>query len=239
MKLLLVNSIDPWTRSVATVHHYVETGRTLGHEVLVYDEPKPELPRITFTADVDGVDLALFIVQVTWDVPEMPHLARLLDGVPRERRVVADLWGRLNDTVRVDHDFNHLEKLDGHPGTEWVEAIQALSGTVLQPTLTPLRNDVGSFLFHGYDEASVARLTARPRRPPPRGRRPAPPRNLTGWRTSGATGSDGTRSAGSSSSMLRYAPRWGPRAWPAGTGAHVPIGPCRTEFSASIPMLRC
>jgi hypothetical protein len=157
MKLLLVTSVDPWTRSVATVHRYVETGRTLGHEVYVYGEPKPELPRLPFTTDVEGVDLALFVVQVTWDVPEMPHLARLLDGVPRERRVVADLWGRLNDTVRVEHDFNHLEKLDGHPGVEWVEAIQALSGTVLQPTLSPLRSDVGSFLFHGFDEASVAK----------------------------------------------------------------------------------
>jgi hypothetical protein len=157
MKLLLVTSVDPWTRSVATVHHYVETGRALGHEVLVYGEPRPELPRLPFTTDVDGVDLALFVIQVTWDVPEMPHLARLLDGVPRERRLVADLWGKLNDTVRVDHDFNHLEKLDGHPGVEWVEAIEALSGTVLQPTLAPLRNDVGSFLFHGFDAASVAK----------------------------------------------------------------------------------
>ena len=54
----------------------------------------------------------------------MPHLARVLDGIPREKRVVVDLWGRFNDTIRVDHDFNHLEKLDGHPGWEWEDAIR-------------------------------------------------------------------------------------------------------------------
>ena len=35
-----------------------------------------------------------------------------------------DLWGRHNDTIRVEHDFNHLEKLDGHLGWEWEDAIR-------------------------------------------------------------------------------------------------------------------
>ena len=69
-----------------------------------------------FTTDLNGVDLALFVVQVPSDFPDMPYLARLLDGIPRERRVVVDLWGRFNDTIRLEHDFNHLEKLDGHLG---------------------------------------------------------------------------------------------------------------------------
>ena len=106
----------------------------------------------------------------------MPYLARLLDGIPRERRVVVDLWGRFNDTIRLEHDFNHLEKLDGHAGWEWEEAIQAISDTILQPTLAPLRPNVGSFLFHGYDPGSVVKPyrdgRARPRR---RGARPRSP----------------------------------------------------------------
>lgn len=157
MKLLLVTSVDPWVRSVATVHQYVAAGRALGHEVAVYGEAHAQLPALPFTTDLDGVDLAVFIVQVTWDLPDMPHLARLLDGVPRERRLVIDLWGRFNDTIRLEHDFNHLEKLEGHTGWEWDEALQAVSGTILQPTLSPLRPGVGSFLFHGYDPASVVR----------------------------------------------------------------------------------
>jgi hypothetical protein len=87
----------------------------------------------------------------------MPRLVRVLDGIPRERRVVVDLWGHFNDTIRLEHDFNHLEKLDGHQGWEWEEAIAAVSDTIVQPTLAPLRPGVASFLFHGYDPASVAK----------------------------------------------------------------------------------
>ena len=55
-----------------------------------------------------------------------------------EKRVVVDLWGRFNDTIRVDHDFNHLEKLDGHMGWEWEDAIRAVGGIIAQPTLKPV-----------------------------------------------------------------------------------------------------
>jgi hypothetical protein len=47
--------------------------------------------------------------------------------------------------------------MEGHQGWEWIEAFQAVAGRVLQPTLTPLRDDVTSFLFHGYDPGAVAR----------------------------------------------------------------------------------
>jgi hypothetical protein len=157
MKLLLVTWVDPWVRSVATVHKWVEAGRALGHEVAVYGEQHAELPAVPFTTELTGVDLVLFVVQVPSDFPDMPRLARLLDGVPREKRAVVDLWGRFNDTIRVEHDFNHLEKLDGHLGWEWEDSIAALSGIILQPTLAPLRANVGSFLFHGFDPKSVVR----------------------------------------------------------------------------------
>ena len=157
MKLLLVTSVDPWTRSVSTVHQWVEAGRALGHEVAVYGVANPDLPSLPYTTDLSGVDAALFVIQVPSDFPDMPHLARVLDGVPREKRMVVDLWGRFNDTIRVDHDFNHLEKLDGHAGWEWEDAIGAVGGTILQPTLAPQRPDVRPFLFHGYDPGSVVK----------------------------------------------------------------------------------
>jgi hypothetical protein len=158
MKLLLVTSVDPTTRSVSTVHKYVVAGRALGYNVVVYGEPRSDMPALPFTTDLSGVDLALFIIQVPSDFPDMPYLARLLDGVPRERRLVLDLWGRFNDTIRLDHDFNHLEKLDGHQGWEWEAAMQAVSDTILQPTLSPLRSEVRTFLFHGFEPGSVAKV---------------------------------------------------------------------------------
>jgi hypothetical protein len=156
MRLLLVTTVDPWTRSVSTIHRFVAAGRALGHDVVLYGEPNPELPLLPFTTDLAAVDLALFIVQVPSDFPDMPYLARVLDTIPRERRVLLDLWGRFNDTIRVEHDFNHLEKLDDHLGWEWEEAFAAVSDTILQPALAPRRAAVKSFLFHGYDPASVA-----------------------------------------------------------------------------------
>ncbi len=157
MKIVLVASVDPWTRSVATVDRYVATGRRLGHDVALYGAPNAELPGITTTTDTDDADLVVFVVQVPSDIPGMPGLARLMDRVPREKRLVLDLWGRFNETVRIDHDFNHLEKFDGHPAWEWMQAMSALGGRILQPALQPRRDDVGSFLFHGYDPAQVAR----------------------------------------------------------------------------------
>ena len=164
MKLLLVISVDPWTRSVSTVHKYAAAARSLGHEVAVYGPAHAELPGLPFTTELEGVDLALFVVQVPADFPDMPYLARLLDGIPRERRAVVDLWGRFNDTIRLEHDFNHLEKVDGHQGWEWQDAIRAVSDTILQPTLAPLRPNVRPFLFHGYDPGSVVRPFASARR---------------------------------------------------------------------------
>jgi hypothetical protein len=157
MKILLVTYVDPWVRSVSTVHKWVAAGRALGHDVAVYGDPNPDLPGLKFTTDLAGIDLALFVTQVVSDFPEMPRLVHLLDGVPREKRVLVDLWAHYNDTIRLEHDFNHLEKLDGHQGWEWEEAIAAVSDTIVQPTIRPLRPNVGSFLFHGFDPASVAK----------------------------------------------------------------------------------
>ena len=124
--------------------------RALGHDVALFGPPNPNLPALPYTTDLGGVDLALFVVQVPADFPQMPHLAHLIDTIPREKRAVVDLWGRYNETIFVDHDFNHLEKLDGHMGWEWEEAFRATSDIILQPTLKPLRTDAGSFLFHGF-----------------------------------------------------------------------------------------
>src|SRR5262249_24272317 len=75
----------------------------------------------------------------------------------KDRRVIIDCLGRYNETIRVEHDFNHLEKLDGHQGWEWVEGFQAVASRIIQPTLKPLRSDVQPFLFHGFDPTAIAR----------------------------------------------------------------------------------
>jgi hypothetical protein len=163
MKLLFVSKLDRSARAVVPITKYVEAGNALGHEVAVFGERRSEFPSIPFSLDVKAFDAAIFVIYLPSDFPDLPYLARLLDEMPKERRIIIDCAARYNDTIRIDHDFNHLEKLDGHQGWEWVEGFQAVSDRMLQPTLTPLRPDVRPFLFHGYDPRSVARPFTSPR----------------------------------------------------------------------------
>ncbi len=155
MKLLLVSKLDRCARAVRAITKYVETGKALGHDVAMFGEQDPDFSWIPYSLDVTSFDYVVFVVYESWDFPDLPYLARLLDGVPKSRRVIIDCTGRCNETIRVDHDFNHLERLDGHQGWEWVEALRAVSDKVLQPTLKPLDKNVQSFLFFAYDPAAV------------------------------------------------------------------------------------
>jgi hypothetical protein len=156
MKLLIVSRLDRSARAISTIAGYARTGKALGHEVAVFGEQKSGPPGIPLTLSVKNYDFVIFVVYDAPDFPDLPYLAQLLDGVPKDRRVIIDCTGRYNETIRVEHDFNHLEKIDNHQGWEWVEGIQAVSNRVLQPTLAPLRPDVRPFLFHAFDPASVA-----------------------------------------------------------------------------------
>jgi len=155
MKTLFVGKVDSAAYGVATIERYVRTGRALGHEVAVFGEQRTDLPGIPFSVDVKKFDFAVFLIYQTDDFPDLPYLALLLDGIPKDRRLVLDPIGRYNETIRVEHDFNHLERLDGHQGWEWLDAMRAVAGRVAQPTLRPKRDDVASFLFYGFDADAV------------------------------------------------------------------------------------
>ena len=157
MNILFISKLSQFARSVLPISKYVEMGKQLGHRVALYGEQTNEPPQLPYSLDAKVFDVAIFVVYESWDFPDMPYLAQLLDGVPRERRFIIDCCGRYNDTVRVEHDFNHLEKMDGHQGWEWVEGFEAVADTILQPTRKPLRTNVRSFLWHAFDPGSVAK----------------------------------------------------------------------------------
>jgi len=156
MKLLLISKLARSSRAIHTIAQYSRVASKLGHEIAVFGEKQLDYPELQFSLDVHAFDMAIFIVYMPSDFPDLPYLANLLDGMPKSRRVIIDCSGRYNETTRVEHDFNHLEKMDGHQGWEWIEAFQSVADRILQPTLTPKRSDVGSFLFHGYDPEGVA-----------------------------------------------------------------------------------
>jgi hypothetical protein len=157
MNLLFVSKLDRFARAVNTITKYAEIGKALGHEIAVFGEQSVEFPSLPYSLDVKRFDFAIFVIYETHDFPDLPYLAYLLDGMPRERRIIVDCTGRYNETIQFEYDFNHLEKMDNHMGWEWVDGFGAVAKTILQPTLTPLRSDANGFLFHGFDPASVER----------------------------------------------------------------------------------
>jgi hypothetical protein len=157
MKILFVSRLERWVRAVRTITKYVELGQQLGHEVAVFGEPRDDLPSVPHSRDVKQFDFAIFVIYETADFPDLPHLAHLLDRIPKERRIIIDCTGVYNKTITVEHDCNHWVKLNGHHDWEWIEGLAAVASRILQPTLTPLRDDVTSFLFFGYDPTAVAR----------------------------------------------------------------------------------
>jgi hypothetical protein len=156
MKILFVSRVERWVRAVRTIIKYVELGQRLGHEVAVFGDPRDDLPSVPHSRDVKAFDFAIFVIYETADFPDLPHLAQLLDHMPKERRIIIDCTGVYNKTIAVEHDCNHWVKLNGHEDWEWIEGFTAVASHILQPTLTPLRDDAGAFLFFGYDPSAVA-----------------------------------------------------------------------------------
>jgi glycosyltransferase involved in cell wall biosynthesis len=151
VRILFVTQLHRFASGAKTIANHVQSAKTLGHEVAVFGKESWEFPGVEYSLDLERFDFAVFVVNEATDFPDLPHLGRLLDGMAKDRRIIIDCNGRYNDTVHVDRDGNHFEKLDGHQGWEWVESFQAISDLILQPTLMPLKADARPFLFHGYD----------------------------------------------------------------------------------------
>jgi len=90
------------------------------------------------------------------DFPDLPHLAQLLDRVPKERRIIIDCTGVYNKTSRSNTTATTGSSSTGTRIGNGSKVSRLSRATFLQPTLTPLRDDVSSFLFFGYDPSAVA-----------------------------------------------------------------------------------
>ena len=157
MKLLIVSRFDRSARAINTITKYAKLGKSLGHHVSLFSEPIGDVPDVPTSREPKAFDYVMFVVYETPDFPDLPYLAHLLDEVPRERRIIVGCTGRFNETIHVEYDFNHLEKMDNHQGWEWIDGFAAVAKTILQPTLAPVRSDAHGFLFHGFDPAAVER----------------------------------------------------------------------------------
>jgi hypothetical protein len=149
MHLMFVHYVIEDRGSAQDMHNYVHVAKALGHEVTLYGAPKPDSV-FNYSRDVSTADAVIFIVEWTTDVQDGDHLdlIRLVNSVPRNRRVVIDCDGKYNDAIDVVGDVNHP---DAASSRRWVDICDSLSDKIFQPTFHPLRPNVRPFFFHAYN----------------------------------------------------------------------------------------
>jgi hypothetical protein len=166
MRLMFVYWQPENAGSAQTIHKYSEAARRLGHEVVLY-APEDERLQFDCSLDVEAADAVIFLLE--WNLYLLPggskkdpsrlmraglmgighlNVVKLLSRVPRERRIIIDNDGMYNDMIRVGGDYTHP---DAASSRARIELCDMLSDRIYQPTLHPLRPNVGTFLFHGYD----------------------------------------------------------------------------------------
>ena len=142
--------------SAQTILNYAAAARELGHEVLLYADPDHS-SKFACSLDIDSADAVIFLLE--WNIylheSKPLDLSGALRSSAREQRIVIDNDGMYNDPIRIDGDYNHPTMEDSLKRTELYDSI---SHRIYQPTLHPLRPNVKTFLFHGYNPAWEAPL---------------------------------------------------------------------------------
>jgi hypothetical protein len=134
--------------SAQTIYNFSQAARELGHETVVYGHANGS--PFTYSTEISPSDALVFIVESTTalEYGDNLDLTRLIAQVPRERRVVIDNDGRYNDAIRLGGDLNHPNAASS---ARWIEICDSLSDKIVQPTMHPLRENVRTFFFHGYN----------------------------------------------------------------------------------------
>jgi glycosyltransferase involved in cell wall biosynthesis len=156
MKLVFVYYAYENQGSSLDLQGYARAARQMGHEVIVYGAANAKIP-LDYSIDLSGADAVVFVFEWTTDLLYGDRLdwLRLVSSVPRSRRVVIDCDGRYNDLINVHGDFNHRTEAES---VAYMDFCDAVADKVYQPSPTPLRENVGTFLFHIYDPAWEAPL---------------------------------------------------------------------------------
>ena len=158
MRLMFVHHVLEDRGSARDMFQYADVASALGHEVVLFGEPRWPSP-FRYTTDVRSADAAIFIFEFTTELQfgDLLAWARILSTIPRARRVVIDCDGKYNDAIHVIGDINHANT---DLARQWVEICDSLSDVILQPTYRPVRSNVKPFFFHGYDSSWEVPLDA-------------------------------------------------------------------------------
>ena len=135
--------------SMLDLQGYARVARAMGHEVTIYGPPNPAFA-LDYSRDLSGADAVIFVFEWTTELQFGDRLdwARLIEAVPRRRRIVIDCDGAYNEPMTFGGDYNHL---DEDSSRRWIAVCDSLSDKIFQPTFRPQRKNVRPFLFHIYD----------------------------------------------------------------------------------------
>lgn len=149
MKLVFVYWGYENAGSMLDLRGYARVARAMGHEVTVYGPPNPKFA-LDYSQYLTGADAMIFVFEWTTALQFGDRLdwARLLEAVPRRRRVVIDCDGAYNDPIEFRGDYNHRT---AESSRSWTNVCDSLSDKIFQPTLRPRRKNVRPFMFHIYD----------------------------------------------------------------------------------------
>jgi len=156
MKLVFVYWGYENAGSMLDLRGYARAARAIGHEVTLYGPPNP-LFALDYSQYLTGADAVIFVFEWTTALQFGDRLdwTRLLEAVPRQRRVVIDCDGAYNDPIEFGGDYNHRTV---ESSRHWTDVCDSLSDKIFQPTLRPRRKNVRPFLFHIYDPTWEAPL---------------------------------------------------------------------------------
>jgi glycosyltransferase involved in cell wall biosynthesis len=142
--------------SMLDLRGYTRAAKAMGHEVVVYGPPEWAFA-LDYSKDLSGADALVFVVEWTTDLQfgDRADWVRLLDAVPRERRIVIDCDGHYNEPIWFMGDYNHRSM---ESSAAWIDFCDSLSDKIFQPSYCPRCKNVRPFLFHIYDPAWEAPL---------------------------------------------------------------------------------
>ena len=203
MKLVFVYWGYENAGSMLDLRGYARAAKAMGHEMIVYGPPNPRFA-LDYSQDLAGADAVIFVFEWTTSLQLGDRLdwTRLIEAVPRHRRIVIDCDGAYNDPIEFNGDYNHRSEASS---PYWTEVCDSLSDKIFQPTLRPRRRT---------SDRSCSTSTTRP------GRRPSisPTRN-SAWSMSATPSSAGAACRRCCAGSKRYAIALAASPWWARVGS--------------------
>src|SRR5262245_43271536 len=142
MRLLFVYYLMNDAGSAQDVHNFTRVARQMGHEVAVYGRD-PETP-FRLSKEVRSADAVAFIFEWTTQLRYGGglDLARILDEVPRHKRIVIDCDGAYHDAISLEGDYKHP---NADSARRWGEVGGTLSDHSLHAAVHPRGHTVRAF----------------------------------------------------------------------------------------------